>query len=447
MKNILIVTYVFPPYVAVGGYRIIKFCKYLPQFGYNPVILTPQKPNTRAYDENLLHQVDSQIKIYRTPLYEPFRWKPDNGGKTTQAKQSSTPKKHSPENQKSLSFLKKIKRTIKQNISIPDSSLFWVMNGFKDGIKAVQSENIDIILSSSPPQSVHLLANRLARKTNIPNILDFRDLWTQNTSYAEKNLPDYLLKRDRKYEKKVLSNAAGIIVNTDTFKNQLLENNSYLDTERIQTVTNGVDPDDFTQYLKDSEANDKFTMLYSGSLYGSHRNPDFFLAAIKEWIDTNPDIRNKIRIEFIGNKTLEYEQMVQKFGLEGVVEGVEWMPQKELFERMMVTDLLLLFQGFDPVLNAAIPRKLYEYMITNKDILAFAPEGEIPKLISDYRCGLCLSDRNPKPIISYLSDRFKKWSKERKQGSTSKGTLRSMTDLETKNQVKKLADLCNTIVI
>lgn len=447
MKNILIVTYVFPPYVAVGGYRIIKFCKYLPQFDYNPVILTPKKPNTRAYDENLIKQVDANIPVYRTPLYEPLLRRSGGGGKGTEKADSPAQEKAQPDRKESLSFLKKIKRAAKQNLSVPDSSLFWIYGGFRTGVEAVKKEKVDIILSSSPPQSVHMLANRISINTGVPHIVDFRDLWTQNTSYAEKNLPEYLQNRDRRFEEKVLRHASGIIVNTDTFKNQLLEKNAFLNPDRIKTVTNGVDPDDFIQYLKGGQPNDKFTMLYSGSLYGTHRNPEFFLAAVKEWIDKRSDVKDRILIEFIGNKTNEYQQMVRKFGLEGVVEGIDWMPQRDLFERMMSTDLLLLFQGFDPALNAAIPRKLFEYMITNRNILAFAPEGEIPKLISQYHCGKCLSDKSPEPIISYLTEQYDTWLDEKNQGQTNNPSLRSMPELETKYQVKKLADLCSSVVL
>ena len=440
MKNILIVTYVFPPYVAVGGYRIIKFCKYLPLFGYNPIILTPEKPNTRAYDRNMLKQIDSSIRVYRTATLEPFRQQA-TGQKTAPSGNSDSNNPASPQ-ASSFSLLKKIKRNIKQNLSVPDSSFFWAWFGLKQGVQAVKKEKIDIILSSSPPQSVHMLANRIANMTSLPNVLDFRDLWTQNTSYAEKNLPPYLLKRDRKYELKVLKDCSGIIANTDTFRNQLLEKNSFLDNEIVRTVTNGVDPDDFTKYVSERPKNEKFTMLYSGSLYGQHRNPDFFLAAIQQWIKEDLSVKEKLQIEFIGNKTPEYDNMVNKFGLSGIVKGTEWMPQEKLFEKLIASDLLLLFQGFDSVLNSAIPRKLFEYMITNKDILAFAPDGEIPGLIEQYKCGECFSSKEPQPIISYLKQAFKKWENSEKQPST----LRSMPDLETKSQVKILADLCDRLL-
>ncbi|KAA3632295.1 MAG: hypothetical protein DWP97_11255 [Calditrichaeota bacterium] len=442
MKNILIVTYVFPPYIAVGGYRILKFCKFLPQYGFKPSILTLENPNTRAHDPESLKLVADDINIYRTGTFEPFRIKeqPKAVSKANQQDVAQSPPAAS-----EPSIIDKLKRQIKLNMTVPDASRFWTNFGVKKGLEAIKNEKIDIILSSSPPQSVHMLGTKLAKLSSLPNILDFRDLWTQNTSYHEKKLPDYLAKRDRKYEKDCLENATGIIVNTDTFKQQLLDKNNFLTETMIQTVTNGVDSDDFIKYLKPYPPNEKFTMLYSGSLYGKHRNPDFFLEAVNKWIAEDASVKNNLCIKFIGNKTPEYIQMVTKYGLEGVVEGIDWMSQDELFEKMMATDLLLVFQGFDPVLNAAIPRKLFEYMVTGKDIMAFAPEGEIPDLINRYNCGKSFASKETKPIIDFLREKYQHWM-TRKESRQSEVKLRDMGDLETKKQVEILADFAESLL-
>lgn len=444
MKNILILTYVFPPYVAVGGYRILKFCKYLPEFGYNPVILTPAKPNTMAYDENMLSLVDRSVKIYRTKTFEPFAWKPTQQSVKKETDKKPAAKSNS-DNQSAQtpSLLDKIKRTIKLNLSIPDSSYFWSRYGMDDGMKAIKDEKIDLIVSSAPPQSVHLLGYNLSRKSGLPHLLDFRDLWTQNTSYHEKNLPAYLQKRDRKYELKVLQNASGVTVNTETFKNQLLDKNSFLESDIIETVTNGVDPDDFVSYVGKKKSDDKFCMVYTGSLYGQHRNPEFFFKALASWIERREDLKDKIYVKFIGNWSPGFENLIPKYKLENIVDHVGWAPQAEAFEELFKADLLLLFQGFDPVLNAAIPRKLFEYMITNKDILAFAPPGEIPAMIGEYNCGKCLSNQELEPIIKILEDYYSQWQNSDKKPVEQ---LRNMSKLETKNQIQKLAGLCDKIL-
>lgn len=434
-KKLLIVTYVFPPFAAVGVYRILKFCKYLPDFGITPVILTPGNPNTMARDEGLMAQIPGYVPVYRTYTFEPFRWKAV--AKPVQQPAAPAFSGQSVDTQPSLAS--RVKQTIKQNLSIPDTSYFWSWTGLWTGLQAARQEKVDFILSSSPPHSVHLLASRIASRTHKPHIVDFRDLWTQNTSYHERNLPDRLQRRDRKYEDRVLRRSAGITVNTETFKQQLLEKNPYLMNDRIEVVTNGVDPDDFKEFVSSGTGESRFTLLYTGSLYGGHRNPDFFFEAVKQWLARRPELTSQVRLMFIGNWAPEHVSLIDRHGLGEVVVKRDWMPQREVLKETFAADLLLLFQGFDPALSAAIPRKLYEYMITNKPILAFAPPGEIPDLISKFQCGASLSTPEPEPIIAYLNQAFTDWKQRREVGQTSH-SLRSMPDLETRNQVKLLAE-------
>ena len=442
-KRILLVTYVFPPYAAVGVYRILKFCKFLPEFGYDPVILTPEAPNVLARDEGLRAQVADDVPVYRTPSWEPFRVKPQSQPNSPTAAKKPDPETNEPARP---SLPARLKQVVKDNLSVPDTSMLWAWSGAGAGKRAVRAENIDLILTSSPPQSVHLLGYKLARRTARPLVVDFRDLWTQNTSYLERPLADYLRKRDRSYELNVLRQAAGISVNTTTFQDQLLENNSFLSKDRVQIVNNGVDPDDFRPFLEDSIRHDKFTVLYTGSLYGGHRNPEFFLAALKQWLDSDGGLRNQVQVRFIGNWTPEYLGLIDRYELSDVVEKKDWMPQREALAETFAADLLLLIQGFDPVLSAAIPRKLYEYMITNNPILAFAPPGEIPDVIREYDCGVCLSRMDPEPIVGMLGRTFEVWRQRRELGAVQSRRLRSMPDLETRAQVEKLARLCDRIL-
>jgi glycosyltransferase involved in cell wall biosynthesis len=442
-KKILIVTYVFPPFAAVGVYRILKFCKYLGRFGITPLILTPENPRTLARDESLLKQVHEGIIICRTQLNDIFHRKQIKRNRVVVATPSSASSNASPK-APPFSLLSSLRRKIGLFFSIPDRGYFWIRSGLKPGIELVRKEDIDLILSSSPPQSVHILASRIAARTARPHIVDFRDLWTQNTSYDERNLPLCMRRRDRRMEKTVLRRAAGITVNTATFKKQLLEKNRFLSDDRIEVVTNGVDPDDFKDLIEWRKGNNKFTMLYTGSLYGRHRNPGFFLAAIRKWIDEKKNVASRIRIMFVGNWTAEYSGLIDEYQLNDIVEKKEWLRQRDVLIETLSADLLLLFQGFDPALKAAVPRKLYEYMITGLPILAFAPPGEIPDLINRHQCGLSLPDRSPEPIVQFLDNTYNDWNRSISEKKPAP-TLRSMPELETAAQVEKLAGLCHRV--
>ena len=439
MKKMLLVTYIFPPLAAVGVYRILKFCKYLREFGIEPIVLTPRNPNTRTFDENLVRQIPDGIRVIRPYTLEPFRIRETPAGESRNDALSSS--KNPTDNNRPPSFGSKLKRSVGQFLAIPDQQYLWSWAGLLRGIQVVRKNNIDIVLSSSPPPSTHVLASRIARLTNRPHVADFRDLWTQNTSYSERNFPTNLLRRDRRFEENVLRRAAGISVNTASFKEQLLEKNGFLSQEKIEMVTNGVDPCDFENLNIERGSNRKFTMLYTGSIYSKHRNPEFFLVAVRKWLDSRPDVVPRISIEFMGNWDAEFIPLVEKHNLSKVVHWHGWKPQVEAMASTMNADLLLLLQGFDSALSAAVPRKLYEYMITNRPILAFAPPGEIPNLIERYQCGVSLSEPNPEPIVDFLNRTYNSWDQMASTDSN-KLPLRSMPELETRTQVKKLAEFC-----
>jgi glycosyltransferase involved in cell wall biosynthesis len=397
-----------------------------------------------ATDDSLPEQLPPGVRVCRTASFEPFRWKKSR--KKSEPEKVSHSRETAPVNPGRLSTVARIKKMIKLNLSVPDTCLFWSWWGLFPGIRLVKKENIDIILSSSPPHTAHILASRIAHFTGRPHIVDFRDLWTQNTGYAERNLPSYLQRRDRRFEERVLKRAAAVAVNTATFKRQLLEKNPFLSENRVEVVTNGVDPDDFIDLIESKQPDGRFTMLYTGSLYGEHRNPEFFLAAVRLWLDKCPEIAGEIRLRLIGNWTEEYSGLINRYNLGDIVEKREWLPQKEVLREILAADMLLLFQGFDPALSAAIPRKLYEYMIANKPILAFAPPGEIPDLIERYQCGVCFSEKTPEPIIAFMRKSLGEWKAGRQKGEKPAASLRSMPELETSTQVKRLAALCNRII-
>ena len=353
-KKILIITYVWPPFAAVGVYRILKFCKYLRDFGIEPVIYSATNPNTMSRDENLKRQIPNGIRVYRSFSPEPFRWRQSKSNSAPKAKSETGKAGNSETINKKPSVLSRIKKSIRMHLTLPDNVYFWSWSGIGKGIKAVRDENIKLILSSAPPQSVHILGSRISRSTGVSHLADFRDLWTQNAKIAERKLPSYLERKNRNLELSVLKHASGVTVNTDSFKNQILAKNDFLDKDMIEVITNGVDPDDFNNIPRKSNFNDRFTIVYTGSLY-RQRDPEFFFNALQAWLDRRPEIKEKVRAEFIGNWATEHESMLDKYNLDGTVERKGWMPQQEAIEATFQADLLLLIQGFDPDFAAAMP--------------------------------------------------------------------------------------------
>ncbi len=441
MKKVLIISYVFPPMAAVGGFRVVKACKFLPQFGWQPVVLTVRDGFNYAYDEESLKQLDPSLPIYRSKYFSPIQWW---DSKTQPAESSSTNNSSSNQSTKSVqtseSLSAKIKKQIKTMISIPDIHNFWIPFAVFEGLKAVKNEKIDIILSTSPPATVHIIGTILSYLTGKPFVIDYRDLWTQNESYHNRNLPWLYKKIDRFYEKRAIKRASAIVSATTGFSDSLFANNSYKKQEQFWAVTNGVDADDFLDIEFPTSKNEKFTILHLGSLYGN-RNPKFFFEVMQEWVSQNREVKENCKVLFIGN-TPGYEKSLIATEIESVVQFEKHIPQKQILPKLWASDLLLLILGFDKGGKNVMPAKLYEYICTKRPILAFLPEGMAADAIEKYNRGLAVTSENKAQAIEFLESQYQNWKEQ-------SGERNSQFDLpaeyDRKEQNKKLAEILNNI--
>ncbi len=441
MKKVLIVSYVFPPMAAVGGFRVVKACKFLPLYDWQPVVLTVQGGFNYAYDEESLKQLDSSLPIYRSKYFSPIQWwdsktqPTENSSGATSAKQSST------QIQTDNSLSAKIKKYIKTIISIPDIHNFWIPFAVLKGLQAIKNEKVDIILSTSPPASVHIIGTILSYLTGKPFVMDYRDLWTQNESYHNRNLPWEYKKVDRFYEKRAIKRASAIVSATTGFSNALFDNNRYKKQEQFRAITNGVDADDFSDIQFPTTKNEKFTILHLGSLYGN-RNPNFFFEVLHEWVTQNKEVKDNIKVLFIGN-TPGYEKSLIGTVLEPIVQFEKHIPQKQILPKLWASDLLLLILGFDPGGKNVMPAKLYEYICTKRPILGFLPEGMAADAIKKYNRGLAVTSEDKDKTILFLNEQFQIWKNQ-------SGERVSQFDLppeyDRKEQNKKLADILNNVL-
>lgn len=408
----LIVSYVFPPMAAVGGYRVIKFCKFLPRFDWVPVVLTVKEGFNYAYDYSLLDDIDPSLNVYRSHNFEPLVWwDRHRSGHTFDADEASA---GDPEIGKAkrtgvkISLSRGYRNYIRKMISIPDTCNFWVPFGILTGLHAVRKEKVDVIFSTSPPASAHLVAYVLSKITGLPLVVDLRDLWTQNESYELKDLPRAGRRFDRYLEKAVFRRARAIITTTDTFGDMVRESNPFVNRAAIRTITNGLDPDDFAGIKFPKAKNYRFTILHLGSLYG-YRDPGFFLGAVRRWLERNPEVRDKASINFIGN-TPGFEKLVEAERLTDVVSFVRHIPHGEVLQKLWEADLLLLILGFNDSVRGVIPAKLFEYVSTGQPILGLVPKGEAERIINRCQNGKAITNPDAEEMCSFLNDQYHKWT-------------------------------------
>ena len=369
---------------AVGSQRVVNFCRYLPEHGWQPVVLTVKKGHNTSWDHSLLNKIP-ETKVYRTSVFEPYLWLNSLRNSKTEKYEKNDSQKNTTQGVKKISLLKKIKKWLLLFLRVPDEIIFWLPFALIRGIRIVKKENISIIISTSPPVSSHICASLIARITGIPHVVDFRDLWTLNHTYEQREYPDFFKKYDQWWENTVLKHGAEIITASPGFTNLLQKHLPVHKT--VKTITNGFD---YTEIQLDKEyevpSNGRMNILYTGSIYGDF-NPEFFFESLSEWIDEKKIDQTTVTLNFYGNCSYDYSEWLKKLKIDTIVNFNGFVPRDQLFEKMENADILLLLLGFKDEYKNVIPAKLFDYLATGIEILAIAPMGVSIDLIRKYQTG------------------------------------------------------------
>ncbi len=348
---------------------MLKFAKYLPEFGWEPVILTVENGEFPAIDESLLNDIPEGIKVYKTKTLEPFAlYKSISGNKDKAIETYALTEKNS-------SLISKISKWLRLNLFIPDARRGWKHYAVKKGIELIQSENIDIILSSSPPHSLQLAAKEIAKKSGLPWVADFRDLWLDAFYIPTEEQGKLARKLNACYEKSIIKSADKVISTSQEIIDDL---KSKAPASNYDVVYNGYDESDFEHHTKDK--NQKFTIRYFGSI-SSGQNPLSLFYALREIKENSKDIYNNISVELYGKIDATVWQAIQENGLESCVCFKGYVAHNTVPKLMTTADCLLLLLPRTKY-KGMVPGKLFEYMAALKPILAIgSTASETSKLL------------------------------------------------------------------
>jgi len=231
-KKLLIITYYWPPAGGPGVQRWLKFVKYLPDFDVQPIVFVPENPTYPIVDSNLVAEVSDKAIILKTPIFEPYQLASFlSKNKTKKISSGIIP------NQKKQSFLEKVMLWVRGNLFIPDARVFWVKPSVAYLEKYIRENEIDTIITSGPPHSLHLIGLELKQKMNLKWLADFRDPWTTIGYHKSLRLSQYAAKKHKQLESQVLNSADTIIVTSKTTKAEF----QALTTKPIEVITNGFD--------------------------------------------------------------------------------------------------------------------------------------------------------------------------------------------------------------
>ncbi|MBN1299589.1 MAG: glycosyltransferase family 4 protein [Melioribacteraceae bacterium] len=370
MKKVLIITYYWPPSGGPGVQRVLKFAKYLPQFGWMPIILTVEKGNYPDYDKSLMNEIPNGTKVYKTKSFEPFEIYKSMTGRTG----SDRIPTFELNKKNRLSAVEKLSRWLRANVFIPDAKIGWTRHIESEGLKIIEEEKPDIILSSSPPHSLQIGAMKLAQKSGVKWVADFRDPWTNAFWQKDLKRSGFALSKDRKMEHDVLFNADKVVAVSSTIASMF----EIIASNKTRVITNGFDPEDFqTAKVK----RDKFTITYTGTL-GESQKIDNFINAIN---GLNDSIKNEIEINFFGSFHPSILSLQDKCRNINFYNSI---PHDRAVPEIINSDILLLVIPYAKENKGILTGKLFEYMATGNFILGIGPvSGEAASILNESGSG------------------------------------------------------------
>lgn len=430
MKKVLIIAYYWPPAGGAGVQRVLKFSKYLPQFGWEPIILTVNSPDCPIEDKSLLNDIPIGTKVYKTKALEPFNFYKKITGKKVEDKISSDILVDKSKN----SVIEKISRWIRLNVFIPDAKIGWIPYAYKEGLRIIEKENIDIILSSSPPHTVQIIAKKLAAKTNTKWIADFRDPWMEIVHYqnVKRNALTKII--ERKLEKSVLKNANIVITISknivDLFKSKVID-------QKYIVIPNGYDETDFKETQR--TRNDYFTIAYTGVITKT-RVPYVFLEALKKFVKNFGN--DKIRLVVAGRSCKDFKDTITKNDLDSLLDEKGFIAHHESTMILQSSDALLLVIDDVPDNKGYLTGKIFEYLGAKTPIYAIGPiNGDANEILKESNSGKMIEYQDIEGAYNLLVEMYQNWIDGKSEYNY------NVEKYSRKNQTEELSKIFNEQIL
>ncbi|CDF79135.1 putative glycosyltransferase (GT4) [Formosa agariphila KMM 3901] len=373
-KNVLIVTYYWPPAGGPGVQRWLKFVKYLPEFNINPIVYIPENANYPLLDQSLIHEISPDITILKSPISEPYKF-----ARLLSGKKANTISKGIITETGKQSKMEQLMLYIRGNFFIPDARKSWVKPSVALLNNYITEHNIETVITTGPPHSLHLIGLKLKKHLNIKWIADFRDPWTTIGYHKELKLTKSSQAKHKQLESEVLNSADAVIVTSNPTKTEF----EALTSKPIHVITNGYD----TVKTEAITIDEKFTLAHIGSLL-SKRNPKVLWRVLSDLVKARTEFAQDFQLNIIGSIGEDVLQSIEKSGLSTYVNNVGYVSHEEAIKYQKQSQILLLIEIDSEDTKCIIPGKLFEYMVSNRPILAMGPEdSDVETIIKNTNTG------------------------------------------------------------
>lgn len=390
MKRVLIITYYWPPSGGAGVQRWLKFVKYFRTFGIEPIIFTPSNPEMPVTDESLLQDIPQGIEIIQQPIWEPYTWykrwvgvKPSEKINTGFLSESEKPKKS-----------ESIGVWVRGNFFIPDARCFWIQPSVKFLSKYISENQVDAIVSTGPPHSMHLIAKGVKENCKIPWLADFRDPWTNIDFYDQLKLTRWADKKHHRLELEVLQSAD--MVTTVTSFDQ--KDFTHKGAKSCEWIPNGYDE----EFPEGITPNPIFELVHVGSIPKS-RNHDNLWKAIQIACQEDMNFKKNVSIKLVGKVDISVKKSIDLFGLKDKVKYQEYLPHHDAIAVQQRSQILLLLVNNSGNAKSILTGKFFEYLAAQRPILAIGPkDGEMNEILIKTGSGHCFDFDEIKTIKEQL---------------------------------------------
>ncbi|MDQ1161209.1 glycosyltransferase involved in cell wall biosynthesis [Chryseobacterium sp. SORGH_AS 447] len=431
-KKILIITYYWPPAGGPGVQRWLKFAKYLPENGWKPVIYTPENPSYPLLDESLLKDIPEDIEMVKTKIWEPYQLaeKLNKSNKKFKAGQFDVGKNQSWKSRLSI--------WVRGNFFIPDARVFWVKPSVKFLEQYLKKNKIDVVVTSGPPHSLHLIGLALKKKRpELKWIADFRDPWTEISYYKHLKLTKSSDKKHRQLESEVFRNADFTLATSYTDAENFRKNGA-----NAICITNGFDEADANSHSQKPALNgsqpQKFTLSYIGVLE-QLRNPENLWKALEDLVKTNPEFAGNFTLKFAGRIDDKILNSIENSAVKNNILNLGYLSHDKAIDEMQTSDLLLITNFPNASSKGIIPGKIFEYLATGKQIISFGPDkADVAKILKETQAGKHFSYDDTEKIKAFILEKFELW----KNGSLT-ANAQNIEQFSRRNLTKKLAEILN----
>lgn len=415
MKKVLILTYYWPPSGGAGVQRWLKFAKYLRDFGYEPVIYTAGQAEYPVLDHSLEKDIPQGIQVIKTPVWEPYKiYKAFTGQKKSERVVSGFLQ----ENSGGKRWTRNVSLWLRANIFIPDARCFWIKPSVRFLSKWLGKNHVDLMVSTGPPHSMHVMALRLRKTHGIPWLADFRDPWTNIDFAADLPMGRFARRRNAALEKQVLQHADCVTVVSDLMREEF----SLPGRPAVQVITNGFDPDDFSIPETALRRDEYFSIVHTGSM-NARRNHPALWKAIATLCRENPAFAKRLKIRLIGKNDFSVMENIRQEGLESFTEQIDYLPHDKIIAEQQSASVLLLAINnygdaehgfFSP--RATLTGKLFEYLASGRPVLMIGPaDSQAAAIIGETGAGKVAGFNDQHSMENILSSWFDQFKQNKLQ--------------------------------